>query len=96
VLRVPSAALRFRPRQQDRPEEEPRPEGAPKLPASVWLASADPYNPKRRTVRVGLRGEEFVEIKGGLKPGDRVLVRSRSLEKKPEEEADYEDQEEGR
>jgi HlyD family secretion protein len=92
VLRVPSAALRFRPRQGDRPKDEAKPKEGQKRPTTVWLAAADPYKPQRRAVRVGLRGEEFVEITGGLKPGDRVLVRSRSLEEKPEE--DEEDQEE--
>jgi HlyD family secretion protein len=100
VLRVPSAALRFRPRQGDRPEEKEqekeKPKPGAKRPATVWLSSADPYKPQRRTVRVGLRGEEFVEITGGLKPGEKVLVRSRSLEKKPKEEPEgEEDQEEG-
>jgi HlyD family secretion protein len=93
VLRIPSAALRFRPRRHDRPEEEPEAKPGTKRAASVWLASSDPYAPTRRTVRVGLRGEDFVQIEAGLKPGDRVLVRSRSLAKKPE--PDDEDQEEG-
>ena len=45
---------------------------------------------------MGLRGEEFVEITAGLKPGERVLVRSRSLEKKTEEpEAEEDEAEEG-
>jgi HlyD family secretion protein len=95
VLRVPAAALRFRPREGDRPENGQEP-GA-KRQAAVWLAAADPYKPTRRPVRVGLRGEEFVEVTGGLKAGDRVLVRSRSLEKKEEEpEAEEEEEEEGR
>ncbi len=97
VLRVPSAALRFRPRQGDRSEDEAKPKTGDKRPATVWLASDDGYKPQRRTVRTGLRAEDFVEITGGLKAGERVLVRSRSLEKKPEEEPeDEEEQEEGR
>ena len=99
VLRVPSAALRFRPREGDRPKkEEVRVKAGVKPPPSVWLASADPYKPQRRAVRVGLRGEDFVEIAAGLKPGERVLVRSRSLEKKrtKEPEEDEEGQEEGK
>lgn len=95
VLRVPSAALRFRPREGDRPKDGAKPATGAKRQTAVWLASADPYKPQRRLVRVGLRGEEFVEVTAGLKPGDRVLVRSRSLEKKKEEpEAEEEEQEE--
>ncbi|PSJ37415.1 efflux RND transporter periplasmic adaptor subunit [Allosphingosinicella deserti] len=97
VLRVPSAALRFRPRPGDRPNDETTPAAGASRSTTVWLASADPYKPERRTVRVGMRSEEFVEIVGGVKPGERVLLRSRSLEKKAEEEPDDEEaQEEGR
>ncbi len=94
VLRVPAAALRFRPREGDRPKDVAKLVAGVKRPATVWLASADPYKPQRRIVRVGLRGEEFVEITGGLRPGERVLVRSRSLEKKAEPDADEENQDE--
>jgi HlyD family secretion protein len=93
VLRVPSAALRFRPRQDDRPKDEAKPAAGAKRQTAVWIATADPYKPQRRVVRVGLRGEEFVEVAGGLKAGERVLVRSRSLEKKPEEEPEEEEEE---
>ena len=97
VLRVPSAGLRFRPREGDRPKDAPKPAQGAKRQTAVWLASADPYKPQRRLVRVGLRGEEFVEITAGLKPGERVIVRSRSLEKKSEEpEAEEGEEEEGR
>ncbi len=96
VLRVPSAALRFRPREADRPKDAAKPATGAKRQTAVWIASADPYKPQRRTVRVGLRGEEFVEVTAGLKPADRVLVRSRSLEKKSEEpEAEEDEEEEG-
>jgi HlyD family secretion protein len=97
VLRVPSAALRFRPREADRPKDGAKQASGAKRQTAVWLASADPYKPQRRLVRVGLRGEDFVEVRAGLKPGDRVLVRSRSLEKKTKEpEAEEEEEEEGR
>jgi HlyD family secretion protein len=52
----------------------------------------------RRVVSVGLRGEDHAEIVRGLRPGEKVLVRSRSLEKKKEdpdeqdEEAEEEEQ----
>ena len=96
VLRVPAAALRFRPRPDDRPEEaETDAKPGSKRPPNVWLATADPYKPQRRVVRVGLRGEDYVEIAGGLKAGERVLVRAKSLEKKPEEEQEQEEEEGG-
>lgn len=96
VLRVPSAALRFRPREGDRPKDGAKPASGARRQTAVWLASADPYKPQRRLVRVGLRGEEFIEVTNGLKPGDRVLIRSRSLEKKTQEpEAEEGDEEEG-
>ena len=89
VLRVPSAALRFRPRPADRSKQT---SVSGKRPATVWVASADPYKPTLRKVVVGLRGETHAEIENGLKPGDKVLVRSRSLkpaaEEKPEDEED--------
>ena len=90
VMRVPSAALRFRPRIGDRPKAEP---AKGKRPATVWIASADPYKPIRRTVTVGLRGENHAEIVSGLRPGDKVLVRSRSLEPQAEKEPDDEEAE---
>ena len=93
VLRVPTSALRFRPREGDRPKNAEAPPGK-RLPPAVWLVSADPYKPVRRNVRVGLRGEDHVEITDGLKLGERVVVRSRSLEKKPEDPADEESEEE--
>jgi len=97
VLRVPSAALRFRPRESDRPKETPVARKG-KRPQAVWIASADPYKPVRRVVAVGLRGEDHAEIVRGLRPGEKILVRSRSLEKKKEdpdgqdEEAEEEEQ----
>ena len=52
---------------------------------TVWVAGADPYKPVRRTVTLGLEGEEFVEIVRGLKPGEKVIMRSKSLIEKEEE-----------
>ena len=100
VTRVPTQALRFRPRVADRPEEsedEPanapaRPTG-PNAPVTVYVATDDDYAPATREVRVGLQGEDFVEILSGLRAGERVLVRSRSLEPRPD--AEDEDEEAG-
>jgi HlyD family secretion protein len=94
VLRVPSAALRFRPREGDRPKDRVKSAAGAKRQTAVWVQAADPYKPQRRLVRVGLRGEDFVEVTSGLKAGERVLVRSRSLEKKKEEPEAEEEQEE--
>lgn len=77
VLRVPSAALRFRPRSGDRSDD------AIKGPV-VWVAGADPYRPSPRRVTIGLAGEDFTEIRSGLRAGEKVIVRSRSLEQRRE------------
>lgn len=83
VLRVPSAALRFRPRSGDRSTD------AIKGPV-VWVAGADAYRPAPRRVTLGLAGEDFTEIRAGLRSGETVIVRSRSLEQRrdPEDAGD--------
>ena len=91
VLRVPTTALRFRPRAADRPQDEKPAGSAP----SVWVACADPFKPTRRRVTLGLQGEEFVEVRGGLKPGEKVLVRSKTLKKKMTDEDSDEDADDG-
>lgn len=96
VTRIATQVLRFRPRAADRPEETedgesaPRPTG-PTAPVTVYVVTADAYRPASRQVRVGLQGEDYVEILSGLRPGERVLTRSRSLEPRPD--ADEEDEE---
>jgi HlyD family secretion protein len=78
VVRVPTTALRFRPREGDRPKDKAPPAGTP----IVFIASADPYKPARRIVKLGLQGEDFVEITSGLAAGDTVVMRSKSTVKK--------------
>lgn len=88
ALRVPTTALRFRPRFGDRPKSVP-----PKGSETVYRVGAEPYKPARKIVKTGLAGEEFVEVRSGLKAGDKVLVRTRSTELKKggdEEEDDVE------
>jgi HlyD family secretion protein len=100
VLRLPVAATRFRPRAGDRPKEEKKTDNsaaasakAPvKKPVTVWVVGEDPYKPVRRVVKLGLQGEEFVEVVGGLKPGEKVLLRSKSLREEEEAGSDEEDQ----
>lgn len=94
VLRVPTQALRFRPREADLPESEKArkddddKDGAPEL--VLWVKGADPFKPVKRVVTIGLQGEDFTEIVSGAKAGDAVLVRSKSLVKKEETDPDAE------
>jgi HlyD family secretion protein len=96
ALRVPVAATRFRPRPGDRPKEEAKAKAATGKPAgpkpvTVWVAGADPYKPVRRAVTLGLEGEDYVEIVRGLRPGEKVLTRSKSLIEKEEAEGEEEE-----
>lgn len=91
VTRVPTNAMRFRPRIADRPKPaaEKRASASAKKSApiaTVYLATDDPYRPTRKVIRTGLEGEEFTEVISGTKAGDKVLVRTKSL--KPKKEAD--------
>lgn len=95
ALRVPAGALRFRPRPADRPKPAPGAEPVKQTTASVWVPGVDPYKPVRRNVVVGLRGEDQAEILRGLKPGERVLLRARSLEVKPATDANEEEEDAG-
>jgi HlyD family secretion protein len=93
VVRVPTQALRFRPREADRPESDKKdkddePGKAPEL--VLWIKTADPYKPAKRVVTIGLQGEDFTEVATGVKPGDMVLIRSKSLVKKEEMDPDAE------
>lgn len=102
ALRVPVAATRFRPRPADRPKEAGKGKAAatasksatPKSVA-VWVTGTNPYKPVRRNVTLGLEGEEFVEIVRGLRPGEKVITRSKSLIEKEEEEGQEEEDGEG-
>ncbi len=78
VVRAPTTALRFRPKTGDRPKGKVPPPGTP----YVFVAATDPYRPERRLVKLGLQGEDYVEVRSGLKPGDKILVRSKSTVKK--------------
>lgn len=83
VVRVPTTALRFRPKAQDRPKGM-----AGKAGQVVYVPGADPYKPVRRTVRLGLQGEDYAQVIGGLRPGEKVLVRAKSTTPKREADAD--------
>ena len=83
VTRVPTTALRFRPRTADMPKDKAPPATTP----IVFVTTADGFKPARRIVTLGLQGEDFVEISKGLAPGDKIVVRSRSTVKKPTDEA---------
>jgi HlyD family secretion protein len=75
VLRVPNAALRFRPKD---PNEKPRANGKPERKESdgtrgVHILAAG--KPKRVVVLTGLTDGKFTQIVGGdLKAGDKVIT----------------------
>jgi HlyD family secretion protein len=98
VLRVPTGALRFRPRKsaedlldaRAKADKEARPAvEAPtkkELPR-LYKPTTDLYKPEPVEVSLGIEGEDYVEITGGnLKTGDKIIVRSRSLIKKADED----------
>ncbi|MEQ1539329.1 MAG: HlyD family efflux transporter periplasmic adaptor subunit [Sphingorhabdus sp.] len=98
VLRVPSNALRFRPRPEDR--EKVAKEKAPKAPVKkddpqpvLYIASSDAFKPTKKQVKLGLEGDEYTEILSGIKTGDKVVVRAKSLKPKltPAGDADEDD-----
>jgi HlyD family secretion protein len=91
VTRVPSNAMRFRPRLADRPTSAAEKAAASTgkkaiVPPKVYLVGDDAYRPVRRVIRTGLQGEEYTEVISGIKAGDKVLVRTKSL--KPKKESD--------
>lgn len=90
VVRVPTSALRFRPRTVDLPEAAKDSKDKPadkkvKATRTIFVATDDPYRPAMRTVTVGVEGDEFTEIVSGLKPGEKILVRSKSLKTKKDQ-----------
>ena len=97
VTRIPSPALRFRPRTADLPDAVKKADEAQKKDQkkdrdskpqpAVFIAAADPYKPASRNVRLGVQGDEYTEILDGLKPGEKILLRAKSLKPKPEAEA---------
>jgi HlyD family secretion protein len=89
VMRVPTNALRFRPRAADREEEKPDKKGTPQ--PALYVGGADPYRPTKRKVQIGLQGDDFTEITSGLKAGDKILVRTKSLKPKAQTDDNAED-----
>ncbi len=87
VMRAPSAALRFRPRQSDLPgdadAENDGDRKGDKQP-TIFVATDDAYRPSLRKVKVGIRGDDYTEIVEGLKGGEEILLRTKSL--KPRDE----------
>ncbi len=90
VSRVPTTALRFRPRAGDRPEKDKLP---PEKTSVVYVVSDDPFKPIPRIVKLGLVGEDYAEIIKGLGAKDRVVLRARTLKKKSDAETDAADEE---
>lgn len=91
VVRVPTSALRFRPRTADLPDAAKDEKNKPadkkdKAERIVFVATDDPYRPAMRNVVVGVEGDEFTEIVSGLKAGEKILVRSKSLKPKKDQD----------
>ncbi|MEO1047174.1 MAG: efflux RND transporter periplasmic adaptor subunit [Pseudomonadota bacterium] len=84
VLRVPIAATRFLPREDDRAHiEDDEEEGDDETDDggfTVWVPGDSVYEPNRVPVTLGLTGEGYVEITSGLEEGQSILVRSREVE----------------
>ncbi|MDY7098283.1 MAG: efflux RND transporter periplasmic adaptor subunit [Pseudomonadota bacterium] len=80
ALRIPIASTRFLPREEDRAEgeDDDGEDGDPGI--TVWVPGEDPYSPARKTITLGLQGEDYAEVTGGLEEGASVLVRSREIE----------------
>jgi HlyD family secretion protein len=55
---------------------------AKRTPADVYLAGSDPYRPVRIQVQIGLQGDDYTEVTSGIKAGDKVLIRTKSLKPK--------------
>jgi HlyD family secretion protein len=74
VVKVPAAALRFRPDNDPPPPPGPQREGArPSRERFVYLPS-DSGAPKRVPVTIGVIGDREVEIVTGLEAGQAVIV----------------------
>ncbi|MEY4501415.1 MAG: hypothetical protein RIS52_1305 [Pseudomonadota bacterium] len=98
IIRVPTQAIRFRPRAADLSDadkkatekQEQAPDDKKRNDAAVYVVGSDLYKPMRRRVTFGLQGEDFVEITSGLRAGEKIVVRSRSLAKKQADPSDDE------
>jgi HlyD family secretion protein len=81
---------RFRPRaaiaQEEKARKSLRAPKAPRTSRFVWVVGADPYKPVKRAVRLGLQGR-VRRGRGRLKPGEKILMRSKSLRKRKKAEA---------
>jgi HlyD family secretion protein len=86
VLRVPTNALRFRPKLADRGEPKEEKPGAPAKKETpqptLYLAGSDLYRPVRKQIQIGLQGDDYTEVTSGIKAGDKVLIRTKSLKPK--------------
>jgi HlyD family secretion protein len=79
AVRVPSAALRFKP-QFAREAEKDAPPAAKPQPGmgEVWIKPASERDePTKADVTLGLQSEEFTQVLSGVKAGDQVIVRAR-------------------
>jgi HlyD family secretion protein len=80
VLRIPNAALRFKPPEKSKEKAEQK-GPADQKGAAVWVLENNA--PKRVSVKTGISDGNYTEIlSGDLKEGDAVIVESISGEKK--------------
>lgn len=79
VLRVPIAATRFLPREADRAHLEDEDVEDVAGQVTVWVPGEEAFKPNRSLVTLGLVGEDYAEVTGGLEEGQTILVRSREL-----------------
>ena len=87
VMRAPTAALRFRPRQSDLPEKFEEEDGGQRKgdkQPMLFVATDEAYRPSVRKVKVGIRGDDYTEIVEGLKGGEKILLRTKSLKPRNE------------
>jgi HlyD family secretion protein len=84
VVRVPTVALRFRPKAADLPvqDDTKKPAGGEKPAPSLFVAGIDPFKPSKRKVTLGVEGDEYTEIVSGVKVGETILLRTKSLKPK--------------
>jgi HlyD family secretion protein len=79
VIRVPNAALRFRPSPPVGPDGKPKPfkpePAPPRGKGHVYLPPSDPEGePKPLLIDIGISDGAFTVVKGGLSSGTKVVV----------------------
>ena len=80
VLRIPNAALRFKPKSGDEPKSGPKKQRGP----VVYLLGED-GNPRPVPLKTGITDNTLTEVvSGGIKAGDKLVTRELASDKKQE------------